>query len=208
MDLLEKASQTARALCAKLTHEDAKDARSVLIAVLEMPLIGGCVPECCSASYVRAVEIEAKCEVLAIWKRLDPDAAIALAPSLVAQLVAPLARRLALGTLELIERSPEACRVHVASVIDAVAHPRWQAAEAAARCLARLGVEAEDRVRAVLAEALGHEQWQVRRAAAKALGAVTGGPHERLEEAAQRDGHAAVRHAARKAIEKNAPKSA
>ena len=174
LDLLEKAAQTARALCAELTPKGAKDARSVLVAVLEMPLTVGCVPECCSASYVRAVEIEAKCEVLAAWKRLDPDAAIELAPSLVAELTAPLARRLALGTVELLARSPEACRVHRASLVKALGHPRWQVAEVAARCLGKLGVEADDHASAPLTKALGHKQWQVRRAAAKALSAITG----------------------------------
>src|SRR5690242_1638556 len=101
-----------------------------------MPLTGGCVPQCCSASYVRAIEIEAKCEVLATWKCLDPDVAIHLAPSLVADLVIPSSRRISLATVELFAASPEACRIHLANLTASLAHPRWQVAEAAARALA------------------------------------------------------------------------
>jgi HEAT repeat protein len=212
LDLLEKAAQTARMLCARLTRRDAREARSVLLAVLEMQIVGGCVAACgCGASYVRAVAIEAKCAVLGTWRLLDPDAAIEFAPSLVAQLIAPSSRRIALATIELLGRSPAACRVHLASVITSLAHPRWQVAEAAARGLGRLGIDVDRRVRVALTRALGHEQWQVRRAAATALGAATGGAHARLLEAALRDDNSVVRNAARKAIGENAaafPRSA
>lgn len=202
LDLLEKAAQTARSLCTHLTRADAKSARPAFFAVLEMPLTGGCAPQCCSASYVRAVEIEAKCEVLAAWKRLDPDVAIYLAPALVADLVVPSSKRISLATVELLAASPEACRIHLASLTASLAHPRWQVAEAAARGLAHFGPSLNAPASAALAEALGHEQWQVRRAVAKALGAITGGKHDRLDRIARHDSHEAVRNAGCKAIGK------
>lgn len=199
LELLEKAAQKARALCRKLTRNDAKHARSVLVTVLEMPLVGKCAPQCCNASYVTAVEVQAKCEVLATWKQFDPDAVLEISPALMAQLIAPYSRRIALATVELVERSPEGRRFHSTNLGEAVAHPRWQVTECAARALGKLGVDAPEKARMALAEALRHEQWQVRRAAAKALGIMTEAKHVALEHAAKRDRHKAVRYAACKA---------
>ncbi len=196
LDLMEKAAQSARAFCRTLKKIDALQSRPVLRAILEMPLFGKCAPECCSASYVHAVEIEAKCEVLTTWSRLDPEVAIELPPALVAQLIVPTSRRIALAAIELLGRSDAGRRFHAASLVAAMAHPRWQVVELAARALGRLGKDAPWKTTDALTEAMRHKQWQVRRVAAKALGDITAGKHAALNHAAKKDRHKAVRYVA------------
>ncbi|MFO0577406.1 MAG: HEAT repeat domain-containing protein [Polyangia bacterium] len=205
LDLLARAAQLTRSFCRKLTRVEARRARAVLVAVLEMPLVGKCALQCCNASYVHAVQLEAKSDVLAAYAHLDADAVIELSPGLLARLAAPESRRIALAAVKLIGRSPEGRRVHAALLLGALVHSRWQVVESAACSLGRLGLDAPDRARGALAQALRHEQWQVRRAAAKALGAITGGRHAALDRAAERDTHTAVRYAACKAIGKKLP---
>lgn len=199
-ELLKKAARAARALCSKLQRHEAAHARPAFFAVLEMPLNGTCVPECCDASYIRAIQIEAKCEVLTTWRRLDPHVANDLPPSMVADLVIPTSKRIALAAIELLERSPTASRTHLELVIEALEHPRWQVAECAARMLGRVGPFAKKQALASLTKALRHAQWQVRKAVAKAMGRMVIGKHERLADVAARDRHPAVRYAASKAL--------
>lgn len=207
LDLLARAAQLTRSFCRELTPGEARRARAVLVAVLEMPLVGKCAPQCCNASYVHAVQLEAQSDVLAAYAHLDADAVIELSPGLLARLAAPESRRIALAAVELIGRSQEGRRVHADLLLGALVHGRWQVVESAARGLGRLGLngDAPDRARGALVQALRHEQWQVRRAAAKALGAIAGGRHAALDRAAERDSHTAVRHAACKAIGKKLP---
>lgn len=197
--LREATARRVGALCGMLTKKEAREARAVLREVLSMPLSSKCDPQCCSASTARAVGLEAKRDVLAAWGRLDPDGATELPPSLVAQLLAPWSRRVALAAAELIARSAAGRRLHAPSLVDAVAHPRWQVVEVASRALGALGEEAPSAAKAAMAGALRHERWQVRRAAAKALGRITGGAHASLARVAKRDRHEAVRNAACKA---------
>lgn len=205
LNLLARAAQQTRSLCRELTRREARSARPLFLAVLEMHLVGTCAPACCNASYVNAAQVEAKSDVLGACAHLDPDAVLDLSPALLSQLAAPESRRIALAAVELIGRSAEGRRVHAGLLLGALAHRRWQVAESAARGLGRLGLDAPGQARGALAQALRHGQWQVRRAAAKALGATAGGRHAALERAAARDSHAAVRYAACKATGKKSP---
>ncbi len=206
MRLLTTAAQCARLLCRKLTRVQAQRARPVLHAVLELPLVGNCAPQCCDASSVRAAGIAAKCAVLQTWARLDADVVDELTPALFVQLAAPSSRCIALAAVELVVRSAAGCAGFTAQLVDALKHPRWQVAESAARGLGKLGTSAPEAVRRALTRALRHQQWQVRRAVAKALGALTGGIHAELDRTAQRDRHLAVRYAACKATGKDLPR--
>lgn len=172
----------------------------MFFAVLEMPLSGTCAPQCCEASWVRAIQIAAKCEVLTTWRRIDPDVAEDLSSSLVAALVIPSSKRIALAAVELLERSPEACRTHIDVLIGALEHPRWQVAEYSARSLGKVGELSKKAVVAALNKTLRHSQWQVRKAAARAMGRIGVRKNERLERMAHRDSHPGVRYAACKVL--------
>jgi len=205
--LLEKAAQTAREMCRKLGRREARGARPAFFAVLEMALSGTCAPQCCEATYVRAIQIAAKCEVLATWRNLDPGVAEELSSTMMAALVIPSSRRIALATVELLERSPAASRTHMGVLIGALEHPRWQVAQYAARSLGKMGEFAKKSAVSALNKTLRHSQWQVRKAAAKAMGQLGVRKNERLERMAHRDSHRGVRYSACKALGLELPRS-
>ena len=199
-ELFQKAARAVRSLCPTLKRRDAESARPLFFAVLEMPLSGTCAPQCCDASYVRSIQIAAKCEVLTTWRRIDPEIVRDIPPALMQTLVIPTSNRIALVMVELVACTPEALPTHIETLIRALEHPRWQVAECAARSLGKMGPTIKKQTLKSLVEALRHSQWQVRKAAARAVGRVAGNEHERLERLAQRDNHPAVRHAAKKAL--------
>jgi len=199
-ELQKKTAQVARSRFQKLDKRNAMEARPALFAVLEMPLSGTCVPQCCDASWIRAIQIEAKREALVTWRRIDPDVGCEIRPILLAQLVVPTSNHIALAALELLARSPEASRLHLETIVLALEHPRWQVVECAARILGRLGADVKKQAVPALMKVLRHSQWQVRKTAAKAMGRMTSRPNERLQRLAEKDPHPGVRYAAGKAL--------
>lgn len=199
-DAYRKAVDAARALCRKLSRAEAREARPALFSILEMPLTGTCAPECCDASWIRAIQIAAKCEMLTKWRSVDPEAANMLSPQLVAALVVPHSKRIALAAVELIERSPEASQRYIDVMNRALEHPQWQVAECAARTLGKMGLAAKHKSLEGLTKQLRHTQWQVRKAAAKALGRMIEGKYKPLAHTVEHDNHPAVRYAASKVL--------
>lgn len=199
-DLQRKTAQLARSLFPKLDKRAAKDARPAFFAVLEMPLSGTCVPQCCDASWIRATQIQAQREALVTWRRIDPDVALEIRPKMLMGLVIPTSKHIALAAMELLARSPEAARLHWETIVGALEHPRWQVVECAARILGRLGSSVRKQAAPELNKLLRHSQWQVRKTAARALGRMISGPHERLQKLVDKDPHPGVRHAAAKAL--------
>lgn len=199
-ELQKKAARLARAMFPKLDKRQALLARPAFFAVLEMPLSGTCVPQCCDASWIRAIQIEAKREALVTWRRIDPEVGLEIRPMLVADLVIPTSNHIALAAVELLARSPEAARLHLATIVRALEHPRWQVVECTVRILGRLGADVKKQAVPELMKVLRHSQWQVRQAAAKAMGRMMAGPNERLQRLAEKDEHPGVRYAAKKAL--------
>lgn len=199
-DLRKKAAQQTRDVCVRLQRREAQEMRALFVAVLEMPLGGTCVPECCDASWIRALQIAAKCDVLTTWRKLDPEVVEEMRPALLADLLVPNSKRIAMAAMELLERAPAACTPHFDMVLGALEHPRWQVAEGAARLLGRMEIVANKRAVEALTNTLRHSQWQVRKAAAKSLGRMVKGPHERLMRLSERDPHPGVRYACCKAL--------
>ncbi|WP_437790774.1 HEAT repeat domain-containing protein [Sorangium sp. So ce693] len=180
----------------------------VLVETLREPLGERCSPMCCSASSVRHEQILARVSVLDALRRLGPQAGKGVPADVVAALLAPASRRIALSAAELLARHPESALHHRAALLEALEHPYAPVVEAAARGLSRAAPSAAREAVRPLTTLLRHEQGGVRRAAIRALVAMRPGAkgseiaraEERFVWLAERDPDAAVRAVARRAL--------
>lgn len=166
------AAWSATLLGPQLSRSAARESRSTLLQILEMPLVGGCAPMCCNASAVRADSVRAKVAILQAWGKHDPDALAAASPEAVARLLHADSRRIAIAAAELLARSPGATSAHLPSVIAGLEHPRWQVVQAIVRALGRLPAPLPTEALSGLRRAEAHGHPEVSRAAEKALRVV------------------------------------
>ncbi|MCB9704408.1 MAG: hypothetical protein H6711_21145 [Myxococcales bacterium] len=169
LDGLGAAGWAAQRLARRLDRASARERRGLLARVLEMPIVGGCTPACCNASWVRMSTIDGKASLLRAWSQHDPEVAETLPPELVAPLLIPDSRRIAMAAAELLSRSPGGAARHVGLICDALGHPRWQVVEALVRALGRLPRPPPRAALDGLQRAARHPRAEVQRAAARAL---------------------------------------
>lgn len=169
---IDAAGWAAQRLARRLVDAGARPERGLLPRLLTIPIVGGCVPQCCNASSVRMRGVHAHVDVLRAFARVDPDAAVELPREVVERLFAVDSRRIAMAAAELFARSPAAVVAHLEVVRVALDHPRWQVGLGLVQGLARAPAPRPRAVTQLLERATRHPEPRVRAFAERALGAA------------------------------------
>ncbi|MEZ4449940.1 MAG: hypothetical protein R3B09_10715 [Nannocystaceae bacterium] len=169
LDALYSAGSAASRLSRAIARGEAPPDRQALRRIFEIPIIGGCVPQCCNASSVRWQAILARIDALRAWGRVDPDALAELPRGLIEPLFAADSRRISMAAAEAFARSPTAVLAHLEVVRVALDHPRWQVVAGLARGLALVASPRPKNIVQMLDGAALHPHPQVRRIAERAL---------------------------------------